>query len=253
MNSTHLRIVGATDVGQKRTTNEDYLIVDDDLNILVLADGMGGHNAGEIASQMVASCVMDHLSLWLRKSKSNTINKSLKRAIARFINLANQQVLQVANLDAFKRGMGTTLVVGVCYRGKLTVAHVGDSRAYLFRKGQLTQLTKDHSKVQELIDAGILLKEHAHTSRFNNILTRAVGVQDQVEATYLEIALEEGDKVMFCSDGLTNMVCDNSIEDIFLANHSMALILQHLVGMANQSGGSDNITVALGAYEQLVS
>jgi serine/threonine protein phosphatase PrpC len=249
MNQPEFRIVGATDVGQKRSTNEDCLVIDDRWKIVAIADGMGGHNAGEVASQMVSASVTGQLSLWLQKSKPESVKKNLKKAISRFIDVANQQVFQSACLDVTKRGMGTTLVLAVYHDNKLTIAHVGDSRVYLFRNGSLTQLTKDHSKVQELVDTGLILKEDAHKSPLNNILTRAVGVGSEVTASFGEIELKKCDKVLLCSDGLTNMVPDYSIEEIFADRQSQAFTLERLIELANVRGGSDNITVALGAYD----
>jgi protein phosphatase len=178
-----------------------------------------------------------------------TIKRNLKKALARLINIASQQVFQSASVDICKEGMGTTLVLTVCFGGKLTVAHVGDSRVYLFRNGQLIQLTKDHSKVQELIDRGLILKEHAHKSRLNHILTRAVGVAQEVTVSFEELELRVGDRILLCSDGLTDMVADSAIEDIFLANLSLTVTLKNLIDMANFLGGKDNITVALVEYE----
>lgn len=243
-----LKIAGATDIGQKRTRNEDFLMVDEDLCIVALADGMGGHNAGEIASQMVASSIVVQLSLWLKKSKPRTIKRNIQKAITRFVNIANSEIFEAAAIDSTKRGMGTTLVAIVYQEGLLTVAHVGDSRAYLFRNNQLIALTKDHSKVQDLIDAGLISIEQAENSRFKNILTRAIGVSDKVTVDFNKIALKVNDKILICSDGLTNMLTDVAIKEVLSMNETLPVLLRNLISNANHLGGQDNITVAIGSF-----
>ena len=248
MDQPTLKIAGTTDVGQKRTRNEDFLILDEGLCIVAIADGMGGHNAGEIASQMAASSIVMQLSLWLKKSKPRTIKRNMQKAITRFINTANTEIFEAAAIDINKKGMGTTLVATVYQEGVLTVAHVGDSRAYLFRNKQLITLTKDHSKVQELIDGGLISTEQAENSRYKNILTRAIGVSDRVIVDFNKINLKVNDKILICTDGLTNMLSDSVIEEILLMDESLPVLLKNLISRANQLGGHDNITIALGSF-----
>jgi len=141
------------------------------------------------------------------------------------------------------------LVATVYQEGVLTVAHVGDSRAYLFRNKQLITLTKDHSKVQELIDGGLISTEQAENSRYKNILTRAIGVSDRVIVDFNKINLKVNDKILICTDGLTNMLSDSVIEEILSMDEPLSVLLKNLISKANQLGGQDNITVALGSFD----
>jgi serine/threonine protein phosphatase PrpC len=235
----------ATDVGRFRENNEDSVLVDERLSIVVLADGMGGHNAGEVASELAVTNIMLKLSGWLEKSKNQTIAKNIKKAIGRFINEANEIIYfdSLANFD--RRGMGATVVVGVFRERKLTVGHVGDSRAYLLRQGELKLLTKDHSKIQEQIDEGIITSHQASLSSNRNLLTRAVGTSPHVDAEFCQIRLEINDRVLICSDGLSDMLPESIIKEILMKEESPSSLCTHFIHRANQAGGKDNISVAL--------
>ncbi len=243
---SHLyKIYSASDVGRYRVNNEDSVLVDERLSIVVLADGMGGHNAGEVASELATTSIMQKLSAWIEKSKSQTIARGLKKAIDRFINEANEIIYRdsLANFD--RSGMGTTVVVGVFRERKLTIAHVGDSRVYLLRQGRLSLLTKDHSKLQEQIDNGLITLELAAVSKNRNLLTRAVGTSFHVDPECCQIQLEINDRILICSDGLTDMLPDSVIKDILTKDEPLSDLCAHFIQSANQSGGKDNISVVL--------
>jgi serine/threonine protein phosphatase PrpC len=235
----------ATDIGRFRENNEDSVLVDERLSIVVLADGMGGHNAGEVASELTTTNLIHKLSDWLETSKNQTIAKNIKKAIGRFINQTSE-VIYCNSLENFhRRGMGATVVVGVFRERKLTIAHVGDSRAYLLRRGELKLLTRDHSKIQEKIDEGIITPEQALVSIDRNVLTRAVGTSPFVDADYCQFQLEVNDRVLICSDGLSDMLSESVIKEILIKDESPSSLCAYFIHRANQAGGKDNISLAL--------
>ena len=245
MNSLHFNIHCDSHTGIRRSNNEDCVVVDESHSLIVLADGMGGHKAGEVASDMAANGVMKNLGHWLEKSRETTISRNLKKAITRFINQANSLIYQESLLDYEKRGMGTTIVVAVVRKNKLTIAHVGDSRAYLLRDGRLIQLTEDHTKVQDQIRNGTITFEQSSRSPLRHVLTRAVGVMDFVEVDIQEIILLDKDKILLCSDGLTDMLSDQEISKVLSKNLTLKLSVATLIKCANDAGGYDNISLAL--------
>ena len=189
------RIHSDTNTGKRRENNEDSVLVDKSYSLIVLADGMGGHKAGEIASKMATDSVMGNLRGWIKKCEEQTISRNLKGAIVRFINQANSQIYRESLLNYDKEGMGTTLVVAVKRNNKLTIAHVGDSRAYLHRNSKLMRLTIDHTKAQEQYNSGVITAEQALKLPTRNYLTRAVGIAEQLEVEIAQIFLNKNDKI----------------------------------------------------------
>lgn len=245
MNRPSLKISCKSDIGRLRANNEDAVFIHPTLSIVVLVDGMGGHKAGEVASQLAATHIMRRIESWLARCQEKTISRHLKRAIARFINEASELIFKESNLNFERRGMGTTLVMGVQYKNKLTVAHVGDSRAYRLKNGHLERLTKDHTQLQALVDSGVLASSPDPSSPLKNLLTRAVGVDPYVDVTFNQCTLSPGDKFLFCSDGLTDMLEDLEIEQLLAQDIEPKDICAQLVDKANAAGGLDNISVAV--------
>jgi serine/threonine protein phosphatase PrpC len=234
-----------TDTGRARDNNEDSVVFDEATNIAVLADGMGGYNAGEIASGMATAFIKSELSRWLIEAGESAKSKEVRRALEICVDNANLSIYNAANSNAHYAGMGTTLVVTVFRDDKLMVGHIGDSRCYRMRAGEFEQLTKDHSLLQEQIDAGLITKEQSANSSIKNLVTRALGVEDTVMLEINEYAAALGDIYLLCSDGLSDMVGDESIARIIVADLSISQKAEALIGLANQHGGRDNISVVL--------
>lgn len=234
-----------TDTGRVRTNNEDAVALDEHGAVAVLADGMGGYAAGEVASGMACDFIKAELGRWLQEASSAASDTDVKRAMDICVDNANQAIFSAANSNPTYAGMGTTLVLGVFRSGRLLMGHIGDSRAYRWRNGVLQQITKDHSLLQEQIDAGILTQEQAHYAANKNLVTRALGVEDMV---LLETHLHEivsGDIYLMCSDGLSDMLRDPQIAAVMAAHTSLPEMGEALVAAANEAGGRDNIAVVL--------
>ena len=249
-----LEIVGETDVGKSRRHNEDAIDENQRIGLAVLADGMGGVNAGEVASSMCVHFIMDELSAY--QNGSALIEAELcetddglpiqVRILRHAVEKANNAVFHVSRSQPQCEGMGTTVVVSLFYNDKIAVGHIGDSRLYRFRNDKLEQITKDHSFVQELIDQGSYTKEEARNSRRKNVVTRALGVAPTVDVDVQEHAVESGDIYLMCSDGLSDLVRDGDIESSLREQgKDLKKTARHLVAVANASGGSDNISVIL--------
>lgn len=234
-----------TDPGQARTNNEDAVAVDDATRVAVLADGMGGYNAGEIASGMATEFIKSELVRWLSEAGQQANPLEIKRAIEICVDNANRSIFNASRANPQYSGMGTTLVVGVFQNDKLILGHVGDSRCYRMRDNILLQITKDHSLLQEQIDAGLLTPEQALTAPNKNLVTRALGVEDTVMLEVNEHRVEPGDIYLMCSDGLSDMIQDEAIAKILQNGISLTQMAAELVASANESGGRDNITVLL--------
>ncbi|HEY4080774.1 MAG TPA: Stp1/IreP family PP2C-type Ser/Thr phosphatase [Burkholderiaceae bacterium] len=238
-----------TDVGRSRDNNEDSVAVDTSVGLGVLADGMGGYNAGEVASQMLTSFIITELGRWLKESGTAAVAGDVRRAMDICVDNANRAIFNAANTNPRYAGMGTTLVLGVFREEGLLLGHVGDSRAYRLRGNQFMQITRDHSLLQEQIDAGLLTVEEAAYSSNKNLVTRAVGVEDTV---MLELHLHEvqpGDLFLFCSDGLSDMIDEAAIGQLLINHPSLPEAGQALVDAANEAGGRDNIAIVLARAE----
>ena len=239
-----------TDIGKVRDHNEDAIASDLTIGLLVLADGMGGYRAGEVASEMavllvaaeITQAMQDNTQAWLEKSELIPESHMLKNAIQK----VNAAIYQVSQDEPQCAGMGTTLVAGLFTNNKLVVGHIGDSRMYRLRGGALTQLTEDHSLVQEQINAGLITREQAQTSSHKNLVTRALGIEPDVELELQELEVEVGDIYLLCSDGLSDMVSDEEIaETLRKANGNITQAANKLVHIANENGGVDNISVMI--------
>lgn len=240
----HLEFASATDTGRARSNNEDALKVDPSLGLAVLADGMGGYNAGEVASDMAVRAVHGELAGWLAQA-SSADDTACRAAMTRSARVANEVVLSAANSRPEYAGMGTTLVTALFAEHKVWIGHIGDSRAYRLRAGQLEQLSRDHSLLQEQIDAGMLTPEEAAFSTHRNLVTRAVGVEPEVELELHAHDLRAGDLLLLCSDGLSDMLPDVLIAQVMRAHDGLESMAQALIDAANAAGGRDNIAVVL--------
>jgi protein phosphatase len=230
--TVHLDVGEATDTGKVRDHNEDGYLVDRDLRLAAVADGIGGHRGGEVAS----ATALDALHASFAESGG------LRDAVL----AANDAVIERANATPDLRGMGTTLTVGVLGDDDtLLVGHVGDSRAYLVRDGELSRITTDHSLVEELIAAGELTEEEAERDPRRSMITRALGLEPDLVVDLYPVPLAPGDRVMFCSDGLTTMVDEAGIADVLGSEINPAAAAQRLVDAANAAGGVDNTTVVV--------
>jgi PPM family protein phosphatase len=211
----------------------------------VLADGMGGYNAGEIASGMATAFIKSEMSRWLVEAGRSATNKEIRRAMEICVENANRSIYNSANSNAQYAGMGTTLVLAAFVNDKVLLGHIGDSRCYRLREGRLEQITRDHSLLQEQIDAGLLTAEQAAGSSYKNLVTRALGVDEFVSLDLNEYDVLPGDLYLMCSDGLSDMVADAEIEQILQEQANMELQAGQLVAVANEHGGRDNISVLL--------
>ena len=234
-----------TDPGRARENNEDSVAIDEATMTMVLADGMGGYNAGEIASGMATAFIKSELSRWLIEAGAGAKSREIRRAMEICVDNANLSIYNAANSNAQYAGMGTTLVVGVIKDDVLLVGHIGDSRCYRLRDGVLEQITKDHSLLQEQLDAGLITQEQAATSSIKNLVTRALGVEEMVTLEVNEHAIQAGDLYMMCSDGLSDMVEDDGIAKVMIASVGLEQKADMLVASANERGGRDNISVLL--------
>lgn len=246
-----LQIVSMTDPGKVRGHNEDCVESRPAIGVLVLADGMGGYNAGEVASGMATSLIATGLAeVWTRdalKSLDRDQSSALShQLLQQQITAANSAIFDAALKDPQCAGMGTTLVTCIFYDNFLTVGHIGDSRLYRLRGDAFEQITKDHSLLQEQIDSGLISKEDARQSHNKNLVTRAVGIDPEVEAEIHSYEVLEGDIFLLCSDGLNDMIEDEEIEMTLIAlSSNLELTAQQLVQAANDAGGRDNISVML--------
>ncbi len=234
-----------TDPGRTRDNNEDSVAFDAANYLGVLADGMGGYNAGEIASGMATAYIKSELARWLSEASQQANSGEVRRAIEICVDNANRSIYGASCSNNQYAGMGTTLVVGVFQDNRLLLGHVGDSRCYRWRGTTLLQITKDHSLLQEQIDAGLLTPEQAATAPNKNLVTRALGVDDVVLLELNEHRVEPGDIYLMCSDGLSDMMQDSAIAEVLQNGTSLALMAAELVTLANENGGRDNITVLL--------
>jgi len=244
-------IAGLTDQGLVREHNEDSIGSDPALGLLILADGMGGHKGGEVASAIAVDTVLATLKKTLPdiihgQTDDRTGYSLESMAIESAIKQANAAIYQASHNNAQYEGMGTTIVVLLFYDNRVSIAHVGDSRLYRLRDQKLEQLTRDHTLLQELVDRGLYTREEARQSLNKNLVTRAVGVNLTVEVDLLEDFGVPQDIYLLCSDGLTDMIDDQLIEDSILNYRSnLARLANELVSQAKSHGGKDNISALL--------
>jgi PPM family protein phosphatase len=236
-----LEVAAITHPGKARPQNEDCVAVDPGAGLAVLADGMGGHNAGEVASRMAVELVTARLAEHVARETLHD-KAQAEALVAASMAIANSRLLEAADTQAEYRGMGTTLVVALWHARGVTCAHVGDSRLYRLRHGELLRLTRDHSIVQEQVDRGAITPEQARYAPNRNVLTRAVGIDREVEADVQTTAFEPGDVYLLCSDGLTDMLTDEEIRDTLAVARDVDAAAGRLVALANDRGGLDNIS-----------
>ncbi len=234
-----------SDTGRTRSNNEDSVALDAATGVLVLADGMGGYNAGEVASGMATEFIRDKLGQWLGQASRSASDADVRRAMDICVDNANRAIFDAAHSIPQYAGMGTTLVVAVFRDRRLMLGHVGDSRGYRLRAGRLQQLTRDHSLLQEQVDAGLLTAEQAAHSVNRNLVTRAVGVEDTVLLDTQQHEVQPGDVYLLCSDGLSDMLDDDAISQLMQGAAGLEEAASALVEAANEAGGKDNISVVL--------
>jgi len=246
-----IRCVGMTDTGKVREHNEDTIAADGDIGLLVLADGMGGYNAGEVASGIAVKTVLnlireqverEDLTILDRESGMSRPSIILRDAIHR----ANKIIYQTAKSQPQCEGMGTTIVAALFFDNKVSIAHVGDSRMYRLRSDRFEQVSMDHSLLQELVDRGFYSAEEAQRAANKNYVTRALGVEPNVEVELQEAAVQKGDVYVLCSDGLSDMVEDDDIHltiSTFSAN--LDTVAKQLIQLANDNGGRDNVSAVM--------
>lgn len=236
-----LKTFSITDIGKKRKLNQDYVYTSEmpigNLpNVFIVADGMGGHNAGDYASKYTVETIVKEIERSFEKNPVRILEKAIEEA--------NSHILEKASEDESLSGMGTTVVAATCLGKYLKVANVGDSRLYIINE-EITQITRDHSLVEEMVRMGGIDRETARNHPDKNIITRAVGVKESVEADFFDVELKPGDIVLMCTDGLTNMLEDEEIRMILNGQRDIVEKAQELVKAANNNGGKDNISVIL--------
>jgi protein phosphatase len=239
---------GKTDRGKVRKTNQDSIFIDPLNRCFVVADGMGGHRGGDIASQLTVKVFSDYFS----QSDPKTPNKI--EEVKHCISLANQKIYEKSHAEALLKGMGTTLVGLIIEKGRANIANVGDSRAYLINNSEIYQLTKDHSLVQEKLNLGIYSRDEACKDKMKNVLVKTLGFEQRVKADYFEYSISKNDIFILCSDGLYGKVYDKEILEIVNRNipdplkatpMDLDTTVQELIHAANFYGGNDNISVVI--------
>jgi serine/threonine protein phosphatase PrpC len=239
-----MRYAVKSDKGLKRDINEDsYNIIEGCSEIpitFVIADGMGGHNSGELASRMAVECAGDYIKRYPEKFRRE---ENIFSAIQEVMEKANTNVYKTSLENKSSYGMGTTFIIAVIYNQKLFIGHVGDSRVYLIREENISRLTTDHSYIEELIKNGSLTREEASVHPNRNVITRALGCSEEMQVDTYSCDLEKNDYLLLCTDGLTNMLEEEEIKEIILRLGEPEPICDELVRKANENGGEDNTTV----------
>lgn len=240
-----MKVVACTHCGNVRPINEDSFLVPEDDGLVLVADGMGGHQAGEVASAMAAASV--------RASAQKMAGReiSVKSAVS-WVRRANKVIYQAANEDLSRSGMGTTLTFLYFMKGHAMLAHVGDSRCYLIRDGEIQQLSRDHSLVAELVRTGRITEEQAKTHPYRNVITRALGTDSTIAVDAQDIDIDANDVFLLCSDGLSNYIEPTELLEA-VNQYSSDEICDYLVGIALERGGRDNITVVVAYCGQEVT
>lgn len=237
-----MEFAAMTDIGRHRKNNEDNYFVyqNEQLSGGMVADGMGGHNAGEVASKMAVDIIKHHIICNYDPSMDYM---EIAEMISTAFQIANREIYRESQTDEHK-GMGTTATLAFVYDKKLIIAHIGDSRCYIFSGGTIKQLTNDHSFVGELVRSGQITENDARHHPNKNMITKALGAEPFVKAD-MNITAYNGEAVLLCSDGLTNMISDSQIADILIANKNPDTAISKMVELANKKGGNDNITVVV--------
>jgi len=246
-----VRLVGETDVGRVREHNEDTIAVDPEIGLLVVADGMGGYNAGEVASGIAVKTIVNLVQASVEREdlRIDDPGSGMSRPsiiLRDAIHRANKVIYQTAKTQPQCEGMGTTVVSALFFDNRIAIAHVGDSRLYRLRNERFEQVTQDHSLLQELVDRGFYSPEEAQRAANKNYVTRALGVEPNVEVEIQETAAEKGDFYVLCSDGLSDMVEDDDIHlTISTFGDNLGTVAKQLIQLSNDNGGRDNISVVM--------
>ncbi len=230
-----IKVSGKSDIGKKRSNNQDSILVNESLGLFAVADGMGGHSGGEVASSIAVKT--------LERVFSEATNLPVPQRMVEAVKFCNRAIHQQAAQNPKLSGMGTTLTAAAMDGEWLQIAQVGDSRCYLFREGELFQITEDHSQVYELLKAG-LITEHNLDQFQKNVITRSVGYEPNVQVDLFNRKAQRGDRYLICSDGLSGMVNNPQIAQV-LQNHSVDAAVVNLVDLANLNGGEDNVSVVV--------
>jgi serine/threonine protein phosphatase PrpC len=236
-----LRVGYLTDIGKVREINQDYLFASQELGLFMVADGMGGHAAGEKASQTAVQIITEHLTPLVHSTPNGQFLDEIQGAIQE----ANRQIINASMEDTSMRGMGTTATVIVTRDGSMYVGHVGDSRAYLIRNRRIDQITDDHSIVAQLVRARAITPQEAARHPYRNVITRCLGMQVDLEADTQQRELKSGDRLLICSDGLSGLVSDDEMLQHVVSSDEPQKTCEDLVQLALERGGSDNISVVL--------
>lgn len=236
-----MKAYAKTDIGSKRSMNQDYMYCNTEpvgrfQNLLIVADGMGGHRAGDYASRLCVETMVQSLEKSAHKTPVSLFEEA--------VTAANKAVFEESASHVEYEGMGTTVVACTLEENTLYITNIGDSRLYLIRDG-IEQITDDHSLVEEMVKQGNITESEARIHPQKNIITRALGINEEVQADFFEIDVEQGDVIMLCSDGLSNMIEDEDMEYIVKNSDTLQTAAESLVARANENGGNDNITVVL--------
>ncbi|MCB9557107.1 MAG: Stp1/IreP family PP2C-type Ser/Thr phosphatase [Deltaproteobacteria bacterium] len=253
-----VRFAGDTDTGRKRSHNEDYLYLPDEERLVMVADGMGGHACGDIASKMAVDTVVEFFKATMAEERVawpfmvDSVDRRLEYRLVAGVKLANLRIFEASQRDEKFRGMGTTIVTGLLSEeGHMVLAHVGDSRIYRFRKDELKQLTEDHSLLNDYIKMKRITEDEIANFPHKNVIVRALGMKDTVAVDVLREEVEMGDVYVFCTDGLSGMIDDPTIAEALRSESDLDRCCERLISLANENGGQDNITVALARLEQM--
>lgn len=246
-----IRYAAKTDVGMKRTHNEDYFSLIEDEQLFIVADGMGGHSSGEVASRLAAETVSefyqrtkDEEATWPYKMDRNL--SYIENRLVCGIKLANYKIYETASKDIRYKGMGTTIVTCLINGSHIYIAHVGDSRCYRMRNSALEQMTRDHSLLEDYKDAKPdMTAEEERNFPHKNVITRALGMRETVVVDIHNFEVQDGDTFLLCSDGLSSMITDEQIRQVFIGNTDLEKSVGDLVDCANKAGGTDNITILI--------
>ncbi|MFH1368365.1 MAG: Stp1/IreP family PP2C-type Ser/Thr phosphatase [Elusimicrobiota bacterium] len=242
-----------SDVGQVRKNNEDNYIIDEKTGLYIVCDGMGGHSSGEVASKLAIDVIAKNFSQSVQKQQnpdstqvmfgeSNPKISGTANRLVSSIRLANQVIFESSRNYPQNQGMGTTVVAVSAFENTFIISWVGDSRVYLIRSGRIQQMSIDHSLVQEQVSKGLITDSQAESSDYKNILTRALGAAEIVEVDTIEVPASEDDYLLLCSDGLTRMLTDEQMMNVFKKFENPQNICDNLIAQANQAGGRDNVT-----------
>ena len=234
-----MEVYGITDIGQKRANNQDYIFYTSDKignlpNLFIVADGMGGHNAGDKASSVATSKFVE----FVQSSQLTHIKDIMTTGIKEINEIVHKMSLEHEDMS----GMGTTFVAAVIQDGTLYVVNIGDSRAYIVNEEMIEKVTVDHSLVEEMLISGQITEEEAHNHPKRNRITRAIGVSDTVVVDLFEVPLKPNDYVLMCSDGLSNMITNHEIKDMLLDELTLEQKVENLIAISNKNGGDDNIS-----------